>query len=203
MTTKGYLNKATGDASPILKQLRQSKDWQQNPTLNGFAYQFMSTLRSKLEAVNVYQTLVPRLSKNHGNLLAPMLRHPNLRTDSIFVNVQDSNDITGFIDWQGSGVVPAYKQIQQLPLHGASNSDGLKPKDTFKGSTQTIFELFTSLAVASSPDITDQLAFRDSIAYTLLEEAENMLTTDSTDYLALAEGYRELYVKDLAPATSC
>ncbi|KAH0159162.1 hypothetical protein KCU67_g7242, partial [Aureobasidium melanogenum] len=51
ITTKGYLDKAPGDALPILRRLQEPTDWQQNPTLSSFAYQFMSTFRSKFKAI--------------------------------------------------------------------------------------------------------------------------------------------------------
>ncbi|KAH0376001.1 hypothetical protein KCU92_g9980, partial [Aureobasidium melanogenum] len=195
ITTKGYLDKAPGDALPILRRLQEPTDWQQNPTLSSFAYQFMSTFRSKFKAIRVYQALVPRLIANHGELLRPMLRNPNLRTGSIFVDSKDSSKITGFIDWQCSEIVPAYKQIQQPIFHIASKSNGSKSQEAPKSSSQTVFELFASLGETERPDVIQQLAFRNSIEYTLLEQAEDMLNTDSTEFLALAEEYLKLHPK--------
>ncbi|KAH0183635.1 hypothetical protein KCV03_g9543, partial [Aureobasidium melanogenum] len=195
ITTKGYLDKAPGDALPILRRLQKPTDWQQNPTLSSFAYQFMSTFRSKFKAIRVYQALVPRLIANHGELLRPMLRNPNLRTDSIFVDSKDSSKITGFIDWQCSEIVPAYKQIQQPTFHIASKSNGSKRQEAPRSSSQTVFELFASLGDTERPDVIQQLAFRNSIEYTLLEQAEDMLNTDSTEFLALAEEYLKLHPK--------
>lgn len=58
--------------------------------------------------------------------------------------------------------------------------------------------VIVDLGDAKHPDITRQLAFRSSNAYTILEQAEDMLNTHCTEFLALAEQYLKLHLEYLS-----
>ncbi|TKX19758.1 hypothetical protein C1H76_7956 [Elsinoe australis] len=63
--------------------------------------------QDQIKALNAYLRLAHHLVPSHNpSLLRPTLRHPDLSPNNIFVS--DKYEITGFIDWQHSAILPLF-----------------------------------------------------------------------------------------------
>ncbi|PLN78446.1 phosphotransferase family protein [Aspergillus taichungensis] len=59
-----------------------------------------------IRSLKAYLKLAPNLLPSDGSLNRPLLRHPDLQPDNIFVS--DDLDIVGLIDWQHASVLPLF-----------------------------------------------------------------------------------------------
>lgn len=59
-----------------------------------------------IRSLEKYLKIVPNLLPSDKSLLRPLLRHPDLQPNNIFVS--DDLDIVGLIDWQHASVLPLF-----------------------------------------------------------------------------------------------
>lgn len=65
-----------------------------------------SSPQEHIETLEKYLQIAPHLVPKHEGLLRPILRHPDLQPNNIFVS--DDLDILGIIDWQHASVLPLF-----------------------------------------------------------------------------------------------
>lgn len=62
--------------------------------------------------MKVYKYILPRIEPTHH----PVLWHPDLHTNNIFVDPEDPAKITGIIDWQCAHLAPMFLQVRHPAL---------------------------------------------------------------------------------------
>jgi hypothetical protein len=75
-----------------------------------------------------YLKVAPHIVPEREELNRPTIRHPDLSPNNIFISA--SGDITGFIDWQHSTILPIFLQAK-IPKHfqnyGDDDSESFRP----------------------------------------------------------------------------
>lgn len=62
--------------------------------------------------MRVYKHILPRIESTHR----PVLWHPDLHTNNIFVDAKDTTKITSIIDWQCVHIAPMFLQVRRPAL---------------------------------------------------------------------------------------
>ncbi|PKY03497.1 phosphotransferase family protein [Aspergillus campestris IBT 28561] len=79
---------------PFQRAYRESMDYR------------LSQPSDHIRSLEAYLELAPKLLPSDGSLDRPLLRHPDLQPNNIFVS--DDLDIVGLIDWQHASVLPLF-----------------------------------------------------------------------------------------------
>ncbi|RHZ51896.1 hypothetical protein CDV55_102552 [Aspergillus turcosus] len=78
--------------------------------------QYQPSRKTKLRALDCYMKvarhLLPKITETHR----PVLWHPDLHGDNIFVDPDNPTKITGIIDWQAAHIAPLFLQVRRPGL---------------------------------------------------------------------------------------
>ncbi|PWY89763.1 phosphotransferase enzyme family protein [Aspergillus heteromorphus CBS 117.55] len=115
-------------------------------------------------------------------LSKPVLWHPDLHADNIFVNPDQPTEIISIIDWQAVNLSPLFLQarhpaliefegpipegLQSISL--PDNFDELSPEKQLEAkklrAAQSLYKLYDIQLIRNCPDVAHALQFRDSLA---------------------------------------
>ncbi|KAL3473948.1 phosphotransferase enzyme family protein [Aspergillus californicus] len=75
--------------------------------------QYQPSRTAKLQAINSYTNIMRHLLPKNKADHRPVLWHPDLHGDNIFVDPKDPTQITGIIDWQAAHIAPLFLQARR------------------------------------------------------------------------------------------
>lgn len=123
--------------------------------------------------------VLPYLSPRDKEISKPVLWHPDLHTDNIFVNPAQPTQILNIIDWQAVNLSPLFLQARhpsliefegpipkglqsiQLP----DNFDDLSPEEQHEAknlrAAQSLYKLYEIQLIRQCPEVAEALTYRD------------------------------------------
>lgn len=78
--------------------------------------QYIRDKSKKERTLRKYMALAPYLIPSDKSFHAPVLWHPDLHTDNIFIDPGDLTKITAIIDWQSTHIAPLFLQVRHPAL---------------------------------------------------------------------------------------
>lgn len=118
--------------------------------------QYQSSKSAKIKALQCYFKVAKYLLPKNKATHSPVLWHPDLHADNIFVDPEDQKKITGIIDWQAAHIAPMFLQVRRPAI---LDFDGPIPE---------------SLKVPKPPDNFDQLNIEEKLQAKKLQEHQAM-----------------------------
>lgn len=154
------------------------------PRPQGFFYgpgQYLPTAKAKRKTLQNYIKVAPFLPPKDQGLSKPVLWHPDLHGDNIFVNPDRPTKILSIIDWQAvnlsrlflqarhpalvefDGPIPEGLQSINLP----DNFDDLRPEDQLDAkklrAAQSLYKLYDIQLIRDCPNVAQALRFKGSL----------------------------------------
>lgn len=98
------------------------------------------------------------------DVAGPVMFHPDLHKRNIFVSEDDPTVITAIIDWQSTGILPAFWYVHEVPdfaepIPDPSDEDKLEPKSETWAKAHNAYTQFFTPQLAE-PRLMDQSFFR-------------------------------------------
>ncbi|KAE8151530.1 phosphotransferase enzyme family protein [Aspergillus avenaceus] len=154
------------------------------PRPQGFFYgpgQYQPTTSSKQKTLQNYIKVAPFLSPKDKELSKPVLWHPDLHADNIFVNPDRPTEILSIIDWQAVNLSPLFLQARHPSLvefegpipEGLGsislpdNFNDLSPEEQLEAkklrAAQSLYKLYDIQLIRQCPEIARALQFKQSL----------------------------------------
>ncbi|KGO76261.1 Aminoglycoside phosphotransferase [Penicillium italicum] len=144
--------------------------------------QYQPTAQRKQEALQNFLKVVKFLSPKDKEISKPVLWHPDLHGDNIFVNPDQPTEILSIIDWQAVNLSPLFLQarhpaliefegpipegLQSISL--PNNFDELSPEEQLEAkklrAAQSLYKLYDIQMMQDCPEIAAALKFKNSLA---------------------------------------
>jgi hypothetical protein len=144
--------------------------------------QYQPTAQRKQEALQNVLKVAEFLSPNDKEISKPVLWHPDLHGDNIFVNPDQPTQILSIIDWQAVNLSPLFLQarhpaliefegpipegLQRIRL--PDNFDDLSPEEQLDAkklrAAQSLYKLYDIQMMQKCPEIAAALKFKNSLA---------------------------------------
>lgn len=157
----------------------------QFPRQQGLFYgprEYQPSKKSKTETLHNYIKVAPFLLPENKALSKPVLWHPDLHADNIFVDPNQPTEILTIIDWQAVNLSPLFLQARHPALiefdgpfpegfqsiNLPEDYDDLCPEEQLEArklrAAQSLYKLYEIQLIRQCPDIARALRFRDSLA---------------------------------------
>ncbi|KAJ5086712.1 phosphotransferase enzyme family protein [Penicillium alfredii] len=137
---------------------------------------------SKQQTLQDYIKVARFLSPKDNELSKPVLWHPDLHRDSIFVNPDRPTEILGIIDGQAVNLAPLFLQARHpapvefegpIPeclqsINLPENFNELSPPEQLEAkkprAAQSLYKLYDIQLIRQCPDVANALQFKESLA---------------------------------------
>jgi len=161
---------------------------------------YIPTRAKKLAALESYMKVVKFLLPTDPSITACHVWHSDLHVENIFVNPDNPTDIVGIIDWQSVALVPLFENASQPglldydgpPLNGLERPEEPKDLDQLdpvqhaaafdKYMDMTLASFYHNLIYYTNKPLFRAIQFRETINYSLLASARNILIDGEAVY---------------------
>ncbi|KAL9094147.1 MAG: hypothetical protein Q9165_003562 [Trypethelium subeluteriae] len=142
---------------------------------------FPPSKSSKMSVIEAVRRIVPFIIPTDDAYPASIPWHNDLHSDNIFVNPDQTTEVTGIIDWQGVHVSPAFLHVHdpslieydgpvldvfeqpQLPSGFAELDPVAKKAARELHTAQSIWDLYQIFTQKQAPDLLRTLRYRDTL----------------------------------------
>ena len=206
------------------RELECLKRFSTFPRPQGFFYgpgQYLPTAKLKEETLHDYIKVIPFLSPEDTELSKPVLWHPDLHTDNIFVNPDRPTEILSIIDWQAVNLSPLFLQVSHpaivefdgpIPvglgsINLPSNYDNLSPEEQLEArklrAAQSLYKLYDIELIQQSPNTSRALQFKDSLAGQITGLAGSLFSDGEVAVQGMLIKLEEEWSTYIGPSVSC
>lgn len=165
--------------------------------------------------------VAPFLSPKSEGLSKPVLWHPDLHGDNIFVNPERPTEILSIIDWQAVNLSPLFLQARHpaliefegpIPegLHSIklpNNFDELDPKEQLDAkklrAAQSLYKLYDIQLIQECPEVAQAMRFRDTLAGQITGLAGSIFSDGETIIQGMLMKLQEKWPKYVGAAIPC
>ncbi|RAK95744.1 phosphotransferase enzyme family protein [Aspergillus ibericus CBS 121593] len=194
------------------------------PRPQGFFYgpgQYQPTAESKQKTLQNYIKVAPLLLPKDKELSKPVLWHPDLHGDNIFVNPDQPTEILSIIDWQAVNLSPLFLQARHpaivefdgpIPeglesINLPDNFDELSPEEQLDAkklrAAQSLYKLYDIQLIRQCPEIAHALRFKDSLSGQITGLAGSLFSDGEPIVQGMLIKLQEEWSSSIGPSIPC
>ena len=210
--------------SRVYRELACVQKFSEFPHQQGLFYgpgQYRPSKKLKTDTLHHYIKVAPFLLPNDNTISKPVLWHPDLHGDNIFVNPSQPTDILAIIDWQSVNLSPLFLQARHpalIEFDGPvtegfqsiklpENFDKLSPSEQLEAkklrAAQSLYKLYEIQLIRQCPDVARALRFRDSLAGQITGLAGSIFSDGEPTLQGMLMRLRQEWPACVSPSTPC
>lgn len=194
------------------------------PRPQGFFYgpgQYLPTVKSKEKSLENYIKVAPFLLPKDKELSKPVLWHPDLHGDNIFVNPDRPSEIVSIIDWQAVNLSPLFLQARHPALvdfegpipeglesiNLPENFDDLSPEKQLDAkklrAAQSLYKLYEIQLIRQCPEVARALRYKGSLAGQITGLAGSLFTDGEPIFQGMLMKLQEEWSSHVGQSVPC